>query len=205
MMKLTENQLNTLQEVFNIGVGRSAGVLNEMIGLHICLEIPWVKVLSPLEAKQELGKRLGVNPLSTVRLTFSGTLTGNAQLVFPTDSAYELVSLLTDGDLISYDLDSLKIGALTEVGNIVLSGIMGAMSNLLQQDFEYLIPNYLEDSVEHLLAITDYDSKQTILLAQNSFKIENMPIKGNIILLFKLGSFDNLLAAISRLMDSDDE
>lgn len=204
-MNLTENQLNTLQEVFNIGVGRSAGVLNEMIGLHICLEIPWVKVLSPLEAKEELGDRLGLNPLSTVRLTFGGTLTGNAQLVFPTDSASELVSLLTDGEISSPDLDSLKIGALTEVGNIVLSGIMGAMSNLLQQDFEYLIPNYLEDSVDHLLELPGYDSKQTILLAQNSFQIENMPIKGNIILLFKLGSFENLMTAISQLMDIDDE
>jgi chemotaxis protein CheC len=66
----------------------------------------------------------------------------------------------------------MKIGALTEVGNIVLSGIMGAMSNLLQQDFEYLLPNYLEDSVDQLLEIQGYHSNHTILLAQNSFNIE---------------------------------
>lgn len=204
-MNLTDSQLNTLQEVFNIGVGRAAGVLNEMIGLHICLQIPWVKILSPLEAKKELAQRLGGQPLSAVRLTFDGTLSGNAQLVFPTDSASQLVTLLTEGELSSPDLDSIKIGALTEVGNIVLSGIMGAMSNLLQQDFEYLLPNYLEDHVEHLLETADYDANHTILLAQNSFKIEDMPIKGNIILVFKLGSFENLMAAISRLMDIKDE
>ncbi|WP_354635038.1 chemotaxis protein CheC [Planktothricoides raciborskii] len=204
-MKLTDSQLNTLQEVFNIGVGRSAGVLNEMIGLHICLQIPWVKIMSPLEAKKELADRLEGNPLSTVRLTFGGTLSGNAQLVFPTDSASQLVSILTEGELSSPDLDSMKIGALTEVGNIVLSGIMGAMSNLLKQDFEYLLPNYLEDSVDHLLEIQGYNANHTILLAQNSFNIEDMPIKGNIILLFKLGSFENLMAAISHLMDIDDE
>ncbi|KOR38589.1 MULTISPECIES: chemotaxis protein CheC [Planktothricoides] len=204
-MNLTDSQLNTLQEVFNIGVGRSAGVLNEMIGLHICLQIPWVKIMSPLEAKKELADRLEGNPLSTVRLTFGGTLSGNAQLVFPTDSASQLVSILTEGELSSPDLDSMKIGALTEVGNIVLSGIMGAMSNLLKQDFEYLLPNYLEDSVDHLLEIQGYNANHTILLAQNSFNIEDMPIKGNIILLFKLGSFENLMAAISHLMDIDDE
>jgi chemotaxis protein CheC len=95
-MNLTDSQLDTLQEVFNIGVGRSAGVLNEMISLHICWQIPWVKILSPLQAKQELAARLGGNPLSTVRLTFGGTLSGNAQLVFPTDSASQLVTLLTE-------------------------------------------------------------------------------------------------------------
>lgn len=204
-MNLTDSQLNTLQEVFNIGVGRAAGVLNEMIGLHICLQIPWVKILSPLEAKKELAERLGGHPLSAVRLTFDGTLSGNAQLVFPTDSASQLVTLLTEGELSTPDLDSIKIGALTEVGNIVLSGIMGAMSNLLQQDFEYLLPNYIEDHVEHLLETEGYDANHTILLAQNSFKIEDMPIKGNIILVLKLGSFENLMAAISRLMDINDE
>jgi chemotaxis protein CheC len=204
-MKLTPNQLNTLQEVFNIGVGRAAGVLNEMIGSHICLQIPVLKILSPLEAKEEMLDRLGLNRLSTVRLTFSGTLSGNAQLLFPTDSASKLVDLITDEDLDLPDLDTIKIGALTEVGNIVLSGIMGSMSNLLKQNFEYLLPNYLEDTVDHLLDIQCPDVQVKILLAQTRFDVEDMPITGDIVVLFKLGSFENLILALSEMMDIDDD
>lgn len=204
-MKLTPNQLNTLQEVFNIGVGRSAGVLNEMIGSHICLQIPILKIMSPVEAKEEMLDRLGLNRLSMVRLTFSGTLSGNAQLLFPTDSASKLVALITDEDLDLPDLDTIKIGALTEVGNIVLSGIMGSMSNLLKQNFEYLLPNYIEDTVDHLLDIQSPDAQVRILLAQTRFDVENMPITGDIVVLFKLGSFDNLMIALSQMMDIDDD
>jgi len=204
-MNLTPNQINTLQEVFNIGVGRAAGVFNQMIDSHICLQIPLVKILSPLEAKNELIEQLGLNALASVRLTFGGSLTGNAQLVFPTDSASKLVDLIADEQLDVPDLDAIKIGVLTELGNIVLSGIMGAMSNLLKQSFDYLLPNYSEDTIEHLLELNDRAPHVTILLAKTQFNVENMPITGNIILLFKVGSFESLIAAISELMDSDDE
>lgn len=195
-MNLTVDQVDALQELVNIGVGRAAGVLNEMIDSHICLQVPFIKILSPLQMKDELEQRLGVYHISAVRLCFTGSFNGNAQLVFPTDSASKLVAVLTHEELGTPDLDSVKIGTLTEVGNIVINGVMGSVSNLLRQHLNYSLPIYLEDTIGHLLSANSWESNATVLLAQARFTIEQLQIEGDIILIFKVGSFDALLAAL---------
>ncbi|MEB3827289.1 chemotaxis protein CheC [Phormidium sp. CCY1219] len=202
-MNLTVEQLDALQELVNIGVGRAASVLNEMIDSHIRLQVPFIRILSPKRMKSELEERLGISDVSAVRLGFSGSFSGTAQLVFPTDSASKLVALLTNEEVGTPDLDAVKIGTLTEVGNIVINGVMGSMSNLLHQHLNYSLPIYLEDTVDNLLVANRLESKTTVLLAQARFTIEQLQIAGDIILIFKVGSFDVLLAALE--MDYGDE
>lgn len=204
-MNLTVDQLDTLQELVNIGVGRAASVLNEMIECHIRLQVPFIRVFSPGQMKHELENRLGVSLVSAVRLGFSGSFSGLAQLVFPTDSASKLVALLTNEEVGTPDLDAVKIGTLTEVGNIVINGVMGSMSNLLRQHLNYSLPMYLEDTVEHLVGSKHLESNTTVLLAQARFTIEQLQIAGDIILIFKVGSFDALLKALEKIEEGEEE
>jgi chemotaxis protein CheC len=195
-MTPTVEQIDALQEMINIGVGRAASVLNEMLESHISLQVPYIKIFSPSELTEELEHRLGPIQLSAVRLMFTGSLSGNAQLVFPTDSASKLVSLLTQDELDSLDLDSLKIGTLSEIGNIVINGVMGSISNLLGQHFNYSLPIYIEDTVDHLLTWSEFDPNLVILLAQARFSVESMHIQGDIILIFTVSSFDSLIDSL---------
>jgi chemotaxis protein CheC len=197
-MNLTPSQLDVLQEIINIGVGRAANVLNEMIAAHIRLQVPAIKVLSRLDIKQELSARLRLEPISSVRLGFTGTLSGNAHLVFPTDSASKLVAILTDEEIGTPDLDAVKIGTLTEVGNIVINGAIGSISNLLKQQLRYSMPAYIEGSIEQLLTNGSSSINATILLAQTRFTIDQLQVEGDIILFFNLGSFDILLTSIEQ-------
>jgi chemotaxis protein CheC len=197
-LKLTVEQLDTLQELVNIGVGRAAGVLNGIIGSPIRLRIPYVRILSAIEVKQELEKRLGSSAISSVKLGFTGSFAGSAQLVFPIDSAAKLVSVVTDEDIDTIELNALKIGTLTEVGNIVINGVMGSISNVLKQRLNYELPSYIEDTVENLLTLSDLQAPATVLLAQTRFTIEKFDIEGDIILIFQVGSFNTLLSAINN-------
>ena len=73
--------------------------------------------------------------LSMVSLNFSGGTDGVAMLAFPLESAAKLVSIVsivTERDLMSCDIDSLKEGALTEIGNIIMNGVMGSFANILK-------------------------------------------------------------------------
>lgn len=195
-MNLSVAEIEALQELVNIGVGRAAGVLNEMIGSRIRLQIPFIKIFSLESLKQELQQNLNGDRLSAVKLGFTGSVAGTAQLIFPTDSASTLVSLLTSEIPGTPDLDSVKIGTLTEVGNIVLNGVMCSVSNVLEQRLKYTLPIYREGYVENLLTAEDSVAKTTVLLAQTHFTIEQLPITGDIILLFQVGSLDALLTAI---------
>ena len=200
-MKLTADQLDALTELINIGVGQAAGMLNEMIEFRIQLQVPWLQLLSSSELQQELGKRLGKERLSSVQLEFSGSFSGNVQLVFPTESAATLVEVLTEEKSESPALDELKIGTLTEVGNIVINGVMGSISNILTQPIHYDVPYYIEEDINYLLSLPaqKYDNEGEFLLAQTRFDIEELQVQGDIILFFHVGSFHALLAAIDDM------
>lgn len=200
-MNLTSEQIDALQEIINIGVGQAAGVLNEMLSSHITLQIPFIKTFSPDLVKQELELKLGKGKFSAVELEFFGSISGNAELVFPTDSAAELVSIVTDEEMeiSESELDELKVGALTEIGNIVISGVMGAISNLLSQDLEYFLPSYMEGNVDNLIDNQHLEKHSTLVLAQTRFFIEETKIQGDIILIFHLGSFHTILQALHGL------
>jgi len=197
--QLTEEQIDALKELINIGVGRAASLLNEMVNSPIHLEVPFIQVLTAKDLQQELIARFNSDCLATVRLGFTGSINGSAELVFPTESASTLVSVLTGEDLGSPDLDAVKIGTLTEVGNIVINGVMGSLGNLLKQRMNYLLPTYTEDVVENLFAAVDLD-ESTIVLAQASFTIEQLQLIGDIILIFELQTFDRLIAAIEEIL-----
>jgi chemotaxis protein CheC len=196
-MNVTADQLDALQELINIGVGRAASLLNEMLDSHICLEIPFVTVLTASEAYQELATRFERDSLASVKLGFTGSFCGTAGLIFPTESASTLVAVLTGEEPGSADLDAVKIGTLSEIGNIVINGVMGSIANVLKQHMSYTLPVYLEDTVENLLLSTNLNNSK-ILLAQARFTIEELEIIGDIILVFEVHTFESLISLINE-------
>ncbi len=197
-MILDSNHVDALRELINIGVGQAAGVLNQMVHSHIVLQVPIIKVLSLSQLDEEMTD-FAPGPLATVKLSFTGPFSGIAVLVFKPKSASRLVSLLTGEDVSSPDLGSLQAETLSEVGNIVLNGVMGSVVNVLKQRLEFSLTHYRKDTITNLLRHGDSDVSLTILLARASFTIERQEIKGNVIVLFDTGTFEKLLAAIDAV------
>ena len=195
-MKLTEEEVDILTELINIGVGKAAGVLNQMTQLHINLHIPSVQLLT-VDEMVALQKDDDSNMLSAVYLGFEGKFSGTAGIVFPTQSASSLVSTLIGEDA-DNDLDELKVGTLTEVGNIVVNGVMGSMSNVLEEHLDYTIPTYLENTMSSLIRSNVADEQATIMMAQTRFTIEEKNIEGEIMLIFGVGSFDALIHSMHQ-------
>ena len=156
--------------------------------------------MPPASIQQELTK---LNPesdlISSVQLRFDGSFTGTASLVFPPDSAGKLVDILTGEAFGADDLDEIRVGTLTEVGNIVINGVMGSIANILQERINYSVPTYLEGNVDGLLPQAQSEDA-TILIAHTRFKVQEHHIEGNIILFFEVGSFDALLTAVNKIM-----
>ncbi|BAZ17516.1 CheC, inhibitor of MCP methylation [Calothrix sp. NIES-4071] len=201
IQKITPSHLDALQELINIGVGRAASMLNQMVDARIILEIPVVSVMTLVQLQSELEKRFDSGSFAAVRLNFTGSFSGKANLVFPTESAATLVSLLTGEEIDSPDLDSVKIGTLSEVGNIVINGIMGSISNVLNQHLNYAIPIYMEDSINHILSLDNTTEQTVFLLAQARFAIETLEVMGEIVLIFEMDSFGTLIKVIDQQLE----
>ena len=198
-MRLLPSQVDSLKEMVNIGVGHAAGVLNAMLNSRVKLHVPVVEMMSHEELQTKI-QSMGNGNLSSVRLGFKGPFSGNASLVFPADGAIKLVSILTGSEPGSRDLDAMRVGTLTEVGNIVLNGVMGAIGNELKLHVFYSVPIYVDNPFEVILSISQAEVDAYVVWVQTSFTLETESIAGDIILVFDVGSLDLLLEAVNRAM-----
>jgi chemotaxis protein CheC len=192
---LTDEQLDALAEFVNVGVGRAASALNDLVSSHVELSVPQVQVFTLDELAATLGG-MAQERVASVQMAFRGSLDGSAFLIFPQPSALKLVTLLTGDESRPDDLDSIRSGTLTEIGNILINSVVGTLSNVLGRPLHYSLPVYAEEPVAGLLAAERREERPLILLAKTSFVIRQMQIEGNLLLLFELKSFDSLLGAI---------
>lgn len=193
---MDEPRLDVLRELVNIGVGRAAEMLNQITSAHIDLLVPEVMVCEP-GCIPAIGNISPTEPIAAVKLCFSGVFSGTAALIFPPHSASLLVSILV-GEEQGPEMDSLRIGALQEVGNIMLNGVMGSFANVLGEHLDYMPPDYYEDRLERLLS--EEQAGCRVLLVRTNFVAEARRIEGDILIFFRLGSFDSLVASIDRLL-----
>ena len=204
-MNVSAEEIDALRELINIGVGRAAGALNDMVGAHVEVRVPSVRLVSPADIK-EATTWVNEQELATVRMGFSGEIQGTTELVFPADSASKLVALLTGEEVGTPDLDSLRAGALTEVGNILLNAVMGSITNVLERHISYELPTYSEETPEDLVEAVRSQAEAAVLLAQTHFlvrqshsSLEQEKIEGEVTLLFGMGSFEVLLKRIHQM------
>ena len=188
--------LDVMKEIVNTGVGRAAASLNSMLDSHIELDVPSIRMFAFNEI--DAVRDLYAPALSCVKLSFSGFFAGSAILVFPPESAVKLVASLTGEAPGTPTLNAVMAGTLNEVGNIVINSVIGTIGNILTKTFDFSLPNYLEGRLDELLSShgSTVAGTDLILLIQTRFKVEDRQLEGSIFLIFEVGSFDTLTAAI---------
>lgn len=196
-INLTSWQKDALTEIINIGVGRGAAMLNSMCRSYVRLSVPSMDVIEVGELADKL-KRFESDTLSTVVMPFSGPINGMASILFPPDSASNLVTALTGEDPVFTGMDSMRSATLSEVGNIIINGVIGAVANMLQMDITYSPPSYLEESLRAI--ISAFHMGEVVIMARARFMVEEFNVEGDILLLFEVGSFAALIKGVDGAM-----
>lgn len=193
-MRLTEDHIDALTEIVNIGVGRSAASLSELTDRHIALRVPAITPWTPQGDADDAHKSLN----TSVTQDFSGSLEGRALLSFPSASGVALARLLSgeeDGEPDELEMD--LAGILEEVGNIVLNGVLGSLSNVIEGNLDYTVPRLTTDRLaQDVLAehrTTDGLTGQTILVADTHFEVSESEIGGSLLLVFDMRQMESLL------------
>lgn len=195
----TPEQIDKLRELINIGVGRGAAVLNTMLNSHIKLHVPFIKLLPYEDIVKEIDN-IDTARLSSVSMLFRGVFSGNARLIFPSESAFNLVTACTGETPDSAsDIDSIRAGTMSEIGNIVLNSVMGSISNLLNLSFQYSIPSYLEGKADSIFNISMAVPGSIVLLARTRFTVEQLNVEGDVVVFFELGSFGTFMNLLDSL------
>jgi len=196
---VSERQVDILTELINIGMGRAAASLNELLSSFISLQIPRVWVFKVDSVPDELAK-FGNSSLFIVRQDFDGPFAGKVALIFPPESASSLVSALTGEEEGTADLDSVRAGTLCEIGNILINGVLGSICNVLESAVSFSLPDYIESNIPVLLEqVISKSSEKIILMAKTCFTIEELKIEGHFLLLLDTESFDSLILSVDAL------
>lgn len=187
-MQLIDEKLDAMTEVVNIGIGRAAASLSDLVGERIELHVPRVRLLDIYNSDC-----LSETGLSVVQ-GFNGAVAGNAMLVFPSQSGRVLASLLAGGvapeDLQPYEVS----GILSEVGNIVLNGVLGSIANVMQANLSYEVPVFHLDQ-----AVCDALGKVgdgQLLVADAALAVQSRRIDGKVLLAFDVGSVEAVLESL---------
>ncbi|MFC2089815.1 chemotaxis protein CheC [Bacteroidota bacterium] len=200
-MKISDVQLDTLKEIINIGVGKSASSLNRIVNKRISLQVPTVDIVEYNQVKYKLARHVNTD-LSVIKMSFSGDLTGLCELVFPTEGATNIVHILTD-DHVSESImdDQFKINTLSEIGNMILNALVGTIGNLLKTRLRYSLPKYFECTPENITDNISTNSKW-VIYAETLFGIIDEDITGSFILFLEVESFENLLNMLTEYLNN---
>lgn len=199
MITLSSEQLDTLNELINIGSGQAANTLYELTGMHVTMSVPYVTIANSKQLR-EFAEGFGSRPVATVMQRFDGAYGGRACLVIPEVSALELISAITDEPLLTEDLDAVQGETLSEVGNIVINAMIGTLNNLLgsnQMNFD-LVEYYKDEAGSALGSL--YVEESITLIAHIHFAIKDREVSGHVLLAFDIGAADTLFALIDKAL-----
>lgn len=196
--QLSAEAIDILTELVNIGVGRAASSLSELIQERIELTVPTVRLEHVGVAESSPGNMDKDVPSTVVVQDFQGQFAGSSALIFPKNSGLLLAGLLSGVEDVGSELDVELSGLLLEVGNILLNAVMGTFSNEAQSPLDYTLPRLLngKESLLRALQENSADDSQSLLVADVQFQVKEREISGSVVIVFTCGSVVKLLQQV---------
>lgn len=196
---LDELELDALTELVNIGVGRGALSLRELVGEQVLLSVPSLAILSRDGAITALGPD-GSAQLVAVRQGFTGAFSGQALLIFPEISSLELVRAVAGRQLALDDIVELEHEALAEIGNIILNGCIGAIANLMQKTLSMSLPEIIRGTGREFIDLFSGGADDVVLVVRINFLLKGHEISGHVAMVMDLRSMTALKALIGEFI-----
>lgn len=187
LRQLTAVQLDALKEISNIGMGHAATALSQLIGEQIMLRVPQLRIAELAEIPASLGGAEKV--VAGVSVQILGDARGSILLVFPQQSAQDLLSRLLrsrESDLLRTEMG---ISTIKEIGNILASAYLNALARLLNMALIPSVPLLAYDmagAVVDAMLIELSQRGDLALLVEAEFQGENRgvePIRGHLLML----------------------
>jgi len=198
---LTELELDALTELVNIGVGRAASNLREMVGEQVILSVPTVALVSRAQAIHILGNR-EASKLVAVHQVFEGDIRGRVLLIFPETKSLELVRAVIGGDLPLEDIIELEQEALAETGNIILNGCLATIANMLQRSLKTSLPEILRgEAPEFFNLAPPPEAADVVMFLYITFAVRERDISGYIAMLMDMPSLVVLKGLLGEFIE----
>jgi len=193
--QLTSLEIDTLREIGSIGTGNAATALSQMLGKEVRITMPEVRIMGYNEAIEWIGGPEEITAGVLVRL--SGQISGIMLSVQPIEFVNLVLESVMDKGITNYEqLSELEHSALIEVGNIMISTFINALSGLADVNIDLTVPAYTVDMQGAILAVpmAEYGGQSDyIMTIGGNFVCDNRQVPCRLLLSPDIRSLNVLL------------
>lgn len=145
-------EIDTLREVGSIGTGNAATALSQLIGKEVRITLPEVRIMGYNEAIEWIGgpEAITAGVLSQLGGEINGIMLSVQQMDFVN---LVLTSVLGRGVKDFSQLQEMQISTLVEVGNIMISTFINALSSLASISVTLTVPAFAVDMQGAILTV----------------------------------------------------
>lgn len=204
MKKLTPQEQDALREICNVGMSKAAAQLSKLLNVHIDIMIPEINVVG-LQTQREMHLFPEEQLLSYAYQTLSGDLSGRALLIFQKTQTHLLTQAVigTAPELSEKEIRACEQEALLEIGNIIITSCMSAITNMLTCQAQLDVPKYDESHIRDLLEAQadELNSKEKdIIVIETKLDASGRDIAGILMLMLTEDSVNKLYDYLKRLL-----
>ncbi len=201
-IKVTDEQLDALKEIGNIGAGTSATALGQILKKKVMINVPKVTIIN---LENAVSGEFMVTPDEISIIVASkilGVLNGGMLVVYPHDSALKMIDILLNRKLGSTDLFTLMdASALAETSHILCSAYLNAVGEFL--DLHHLIPAIPQTIVDRIVKLDKNlsrrfvgDNVAYVLPIESRLIIEEIELNISVSFLLEYESVNKILKTV---------
>ena len=194
--ELDDMHVDVLTELANIGSGNAATALASLMNTEININVPHVRILGFNDVADYVGGP--ENVVLGVLIKLSGDVDGMILYVFNDDLIRNVLKVFFGKDYTSVsELDEMDMSALNEIGNIMASSYVNALSSMTSLTIDVSVPSMCVDMAGAILSVPSIEFAQVgnkVLFIDDSFSIgENSDkVKSNMILVPEMDSLNKI-------------
>jgi chemotaxis protein CheC len=201
--KLSNEQLDILKEIGNIGAGNSATALSQLLGKQVRITVPKINLVSAQDISVDPvfvanPEEIGV----AVSLSILGALTGGMLVLFSHSSALTMIDVLMRRKMgTTQFFNVMDASALSEGSNILCCSYLNAVTEFLK--LYKLVPSvnqvYMDkmDRLAKILVRGFVDSRTGFILPiENRLIIEDIELNLHVLFLLEFDSINRIFQSV---------
>lgn len=188
-------EVDVIKEIGSIGTGNAATALSQVLKKTTKMSLPAVYVLGYNEAIEMVGSPEEI--VAAVLVKMSGEINGIMLFILKIDFINAVLDSVLSKDIDDYmDLTELEKSALEEIGNIIISSYVNAMSGLTGVSIKLSIPSIAINMLGGILSVPmvefGYETDK-LMMINGKFIVDDKVLDSNLLMMPDIQSLNYLM------------
>lgn len=191
-------EMDVIREVGSIGTGNAASALSSLLGTEVRMVLPQVTVQDFNTALNTVGNPESI--VAAVMVKMSQEINGIMLFILKLDLINDIIGRLLAHQIEDYaKLDNMDISAVNEVGNIMISSFVNALSGLADVEVSLSVPEIAVNMLGGILSVPMAElgyQTDKLMMIRGKFIIEGKELDSDLLMLPDVESLNYLMTKL---------